>query len=66
MKAFGCIRINPCHTKFTHVISGNENVHVSAKDLSLDSDKFGNMVVVSYRPKSSEHGEQMSGGFYLL
>ena len=24
------------------------------------------MVVVSYRPKSSEHGEQMSGGFCLL
>ena len=42
-----------------HVISGNGNVHVSAKDLSLDSDKFGNMVVVSFHPKSSEHGEHI-------
>ena len=51
---------------FHHVISGNESVHAFAKDLSLDIDKFGNMVVVSYHPKSSEYTEQMSGGFYLL
>ena len=53
------------HSNLHHVISGNENVHVSAKDLSLDSDKFGNMVAVSDHPKSSEHTEQMSGGFFL-
>ena len=51
---------------FHHVISGNESVHASAKDLSLDIDKFGNMVIVSYDPKSSEQGEQIGGGFYLL
>ena len=63
LDAFGS---TPAILNLHHVISGNENVHVSAKDLSLDSDKLGNMVAVSYRPKSSEHGEQMSGGVYLL
>ena len=32
----------------------------------LDRWKFGNMVVASFHPESSEHGEHMSGSFYLL